>query len=717
MRVCEWLAEGALSRVTYCVALLVLLVAGPRATAQMAAVGEGGPGPVKAQHLTVELQTTANAVRPGASVAGGLVISLESGWHVYWINAGDAGQPPEIRWTMPTGITASALQFPIPMRLPLGPLTDFGYENSVTLPFHVNVAKGVRPGPAHLGAMVTWVVCREVCVPGRARLGLDLRVDPAAPDAAVPTAGELAEAQALLPKPLPPGATVTVTGGAKNFVVTLVTGGKNDDAELYPYDSDLIANAPDQDMDEVPGGVRVWVPRSPELKTLPKELHALLRLSDVEAYEFAAPVVRGEVPEPADAMPKSAAISGATTLTAWTAIGLAFVGGILLNLMPCVFPVLFLKGLALVQGSHEERATLRAHGLVYTAGIVASFWLVVAVLLALRSGTNQIGWGFQLQSPAFVAVLAIGIFFFAMSLAGQFELGLTLTSAGGSLAQKQGYPGSFFTGVLAVVVATPCTAPLMGAAIGFALAQPAGITFAVFTALALGLALPYLLLTLQPQWTRWLPRPGAWMETLKHLTAVPLFATVIWLVWVFGHLYGSDAGVDRAAWMLAGLLLTAIAGYAMRRWQGQWAGVTVAAVLLVLALWAPLHGSKAAAEEHAAWQPWTPGAVAEAQAKGLPVFVDYTAAWCLSCQVNERAVLNTDAVQERFRAGHVVLLKADWTRYDAGITAALGAVGRSGVPTYVLYPAKAGASPDVLPELLSKSVVLGALERDLQAGR
>ncbi len=316
-----------------------------------------------------------------------------------------------------------------------------------------------------------------------------------------------------------------------------------------------------------------------------------------------------------------------------------------------------------------------------------------------------------------MAILAIGLFFFALSLAGQFELGLTLTSAGGSLAQKQGYAGSFFTGVLAVVVATPCTAPLMGAAIGFALAQPAGVTFAVFTALALGLAMPYLLLTLQPRWTRWLPKPGAWMETLKQLTAVPLFATVIWLVWVFGHLYGADsAGVDRAAWMLVGLLLVAVAGYAMRRWQGRWTGVGVAAVLLLAALWAPLHGSEAAAEERAAWQPWSAGAVAEAQAKGLPVFVDYTAAWCLSCQVNERAVLNSAEVQQRFRKGHVVLLRADWTRYDAAITASLSGVGRSGVPTYVLYPAKTGEAPDVLPEMLSKGVVLGALDRTLQAG-
>ncbi len=679
--------------------------------AQLKTVGDGGPGPVKAQHLTVELMTAAPVVAPGGSVDAGLVLTLEQKWHVYWINAGDAGEAPHITWTLPKGVTAGAMQFPIPTRLPLGPLMDFGYEDAVAFPLRLSVAKGVTAGPAHLDALVTWVVCSEVCVPGKAHLGVDLRVDPSAPLRIEATVGALGEARSLLPQPVPAGAKVEVTGGKEQFVVTLTGVEKPEDAEIYPYDEGLIANAADQDTAEIAGGIRVWVDRAADLATLPKQFHGLIRLSDETAYEFTAPVTPGEIAEPAAAAgaPKTA---GAKDVTALGAIGLALLGGVLLNLMPCVFPVLFLKGLALVQSSGERRATLRAHGLVYTLGILVSFWVVVAVLLALRSGTHQIGWGFQLQSPAFVAALAIGIFFFALSLAGQFEFGLRLTSAGDSLTRKQGYPGSFFTGVLAVVVATPCTAPLMGAAIGFALAQSAGITFAVFTALGLGLALPYLLLTLQPAWTRWLPRPGAWMETLKQLTAVPLFATVIWLVWVFGRLFsGGAAGVDRAAWMLVGLLLVAVAGYAMRRWQGRWTGAAVAAVLLGVAMWAPLHGQRAAAAEETIWRPWSAEAVARAQAAGRPVFVDYTAAWCLSCQVNERAVLDSAEVQEHFRDRDVVLLRADWTRYDAAITAALGSVGRSGVPTYVLYPAGKGAAPEVLPELLSKGVVLAALDQ------
>ena len=421
----------------------------------------------------------------------------------------------------------------------------------------------------------------------------------------------------------------------------------------------------------------------------------------------------GEVPKPAG--PAKGAAATATSATVLGAIGLAFVGGIILNLMPCVFPVLFLKGLALVQTSGEERSKMRAHGLVYALGILVSFWAIVAVLLGLRSTTNQIGWGFQLQSPTFLAVLALGLFFFSLSLAGQFELGLSLTSAGDSLTRKQGYAGSFFTGVLATVVATPCTAPLMGAAIGFALAQSVAVTFAVFTALALGLAAPYLALTIQPGWTKVLPRPGAWMETLKQLTAVPLFGTVIWLTWVYGRLFSDGAmpqrGVDRVADLLLGFLLLAIAGWVLAKWPASWKSTVAAVVLGILALAAPLYQRK---DTTLAWQPYSQATLDAARAAGKPVFIDFTAAWCLSCQVNERLVLKSDEVQQQFRSHDVVLIRADWTQYDDAITRELASVGRSGVPTYVLYPAASGAKANVLPELLTKPIVLDALKAGLR---
>ena len=696
--------------------LLTLLVATLPAKAQIPIIGDGGPGPVKAQHLTAEMVAAAPTIAPGGTLQTGLSIALEQHWHVYWLNAGDSGDPPKITWTLPAGITAGPMQFPIPTRLPLGPLMDFGYEDQVTFPVLITAAKSVKPGPIHLDAIVNWLVCEKVCIPGKAHLGLNLTV---APGATVPAQipGPLGEALALLPSPLPPSMQFSVLGGKSEFVVTLITGtnesNPESDPEFYPADQEQITNAAPQVAEILPDGVRIRLKRDEDLKTLPAQLHGLIKLGDDKAYDVTAPVVPGELPpsHPAIASQKT------TPINTVTYIGLAFLGGIILNLMPCVFPVLFLKGLALLQSSNEERSRLRSHGLVYTFGIVVSFWIIVAALLILREGGSQIGWGFQLQSPTFIALLAAGLFFFALSLAGQFELGLSLTSVGGDLAKKQGYTGSFFTGVLATIVATPCMGPFLGAAVGFALAQPAGITFAVFTAMALGLAAPYLLLSFNPAWTRLLPRPGPWMETLKHITAVPLFVTVIWLTWVYGSLYSGGStgigpnGVDRLAHLLWCFLLLAIAGWALGKWPAKWGSAIAAVILAAIALAIPLYQPK---DTTLVWSPYSQKALDSARASGHPVFIDFTAAWCLSCQVNERVVLKSDEVQHEFAANKVTLLKADWTQYDPEITKQLAAVNRSGVPTYVIYPANPQAVADVLPELLTKNNVLDALKKDLR---
>jgi thiol:disulfide interchange protein DsbD len=690
--------------------LLVLLVcaifACPSAVAQIQPVGDGGPGPVKAQHLTVEMVSLASSIAPGGTLEAGLVITLEEKWHVYWINAGDSGEPPKIRWTLPRGITAGPMRFPIPTRLPLGPLMDFGYEDEVAFPVLLTAAKGTKPGPIHLDAQVDWLVCREVCIPGKAHLGLNLTVDPKATATPQPV-GALGEALGLLPKPLTPDMKATVKGGQKELVLDLEMGALADDAEFYPFDQEQIANAGDQDVDPLPNGVRIRIPRAPELTKLPVTLRGVVKLDEEHAYEVNAPVVAGEVPRPAGAT----APGGSAQMTTVAAISLAFVGGLILNLMPCVFPVLFLKGLSLVQSSNEERGRIRRHGLVYTLGILFSFWAIVAALLIVRAGGSEAGWGFQLQSPTFLTILASGIFLFALSLAGLFDIGLSLTSVGGELAQKQGYAGSFFTGVLATVVATPCTAPFMGAAIGFAISQPGWVTFAVFTALALGLAAPYLLLSLQPSWTRLLPKPGAWMEVFKQITAVIFFATVIWLTYVYGSLYSAGGqGVYRASLLLTCFLLLAVAGWVLGRWPARWSSSIAALLIGVIALAVPLYQPK---DTTLTWQPYSQQALEQARAAGHPVFIDFTAAWCLSCQVNERVVLKSSDVQKEFRDKNVTLLRADWTQYDAEITKELASVGRSGVPTYVIYPV--GNKPgDVLPELLTKDVVLSALKRDTQ---
>ena len=716
------------------VTLCAIGIAAP-VLAQTAAVGDGGPGPVKAPHLTAELMSLGPAVEPGGTQEVGLVLAMEDKWHVYWVNAGDSGEPPRITWTLPEGFTAGPMQFPVPERLPLGPLMDFGYEDSVAFPVVITAPAAARPGPVHLDARVDWLVCAQVCVPGKAYLGLDLVVQPGAPAIAQePKVGALGQAMTLIPGPLPPGSRFSVIGGAQEFVLTLHDGVRETDGEFYPYPgqapTDLIVNARDQDVQSMSDGVQVWVPRSPDLKELPKTLRGVLRLSETKAYEVSAGIVPGELRK------ESSAPASAGKVTALGAIGLAFLGGVILNLMPCVFPVLFLKGLALVQtasaGAEARRSSL-THGLVYALGILVSFWAIVAVLLALRASGHHAGWGFQLQSPVFLAVLASFLFFFALSLAGQFDLGLSLTSAGGGLAQKEGFAGSFFTGVLATVVATPCTAPLMGAAVGFALAQTAGVTFAVFTALGLGLAAPYLLLSWRPEWVRILPKPGAWMETLKQFTAVPLFATAIWLAWVYGQLYPSELGVNEIALLLVCFLVLAVAGWTLGRWPAK-TGSSVAAVLLILlGLAIPVSQAKMAGRTSAAtspaadpsvgaasavgadgllvWRPYSQATLDAAQAGGHPVFIDFTAAWCLSCQVNERVVLKAAEVQKALREGKFTLLRADWTNEDSEITAKLASVNRAGVPTYVVYPGLVGAAADVLPELLTKDLVLKAIQK------
>jgi len=713
------------------------VAAGADARSQIAVVGNGGPGPAKVQHLTAQLVALGPAIAPGGTQQVGLVLTLEKHWHVYWINPGDSGEPPKIAWTLPTGITASPMQFPIPQRLPLGPLMDFGYEDEVAFPVTISAASTLKPGPLHLDVQVSWLVCAQVCIPGKAHLGIDLTVQPTAPQA--PLTGVLGKAITLLPKPLPAGAKFSVLGGAQQFVLTLTDGQRETNAEFYPYPAealanqaqppDAIANAAVQKIVPLRDGVRLTVPRSPDLATLPATLHGVFKLSDTVAYDVTTPIVPGEA--------APAGSDSTTSTTTLGAIGLAFLGGILLNLMPCVFPVLFLKGLALVQTAGAEegrnRAHLLRHGLLYALGILISFWMIVAALLVLRATGSHAGWGFQLQSPVFIALLASLIFFLALSLAGQFDIGLSLTSVGSSLvdkpgAGKQGYAGSFFTGVLATVVATPCTAPLMGAAIGFALTQSAAVVFAVFTALALGLAAPYLLLSWQPAWVRVLPRPGAWMELLKQFTAVPLFATAIWLAWVYGQLHAAS-GVDQIALLLACFLLLAIAGWALGRWPAKGASRIAALVLIALGLAIPLLQARSAARPGAAaqagmgqmnaaaagaeivWQPYSQQSLDTARAAGHPVFIDFTAAWCLSCQFNERAVLRSADVESALRAHSFALLKADWTNSDPEITKKLASVGRAGVPTYVLYPAAAGSPPDVLPELLTKGLVLAAIER------
>lgn len=682
-----------------------------------AARGESAQrGTVKAPHVTVTLLVPPAEIYPGESFTAGLQFQMEPGWHVYWQNAGDSGEPPTIDWKLPQGITAGAMQFPAPKRLPLGPLMDFGYEGQVVFPVPMQVGAEFSPAgkQADIAGHVTWLVCREVCIPGKADLALTRAAaesKPAAPQVDATAQALIAQYEAKLPKPLPAGEAASFHATAKGFDLDIDSGNKQTGAEFFPLDETVITNAAPQPAKPLAHGVELTLTKDENLQGSPQALNGVVELADGSAYVIHA--------TPNSSSPKAAGgttgVAGSSAGAIGRAAGLAFIGGILLNLMPCVFPVLFIKGLALVQSSQQERRQLRAHGWVYTFGILVSFWAVVAVLLALRAAGRQLGWGFQFQSPVFLAVMAMLLFFLGLALAGQFEIGLSLTSAGGSLAQKHGYAGSFFTGVLAMVVATPCTAPFMGAAIGYALAHSWVVSFAVFTALGLGLALPYLALAYQPAWTRLLPKPGAWMEVLKQAVSVPIFATVIWLVWVFAQIAGTNALIG----LLAAFLLLAIAGWVLGRWPGRTGAATVAVLVVAAAVAVPVWAVRnfaveaarpaAEAKSETGWQPYSPDLVSQLRSQGKPVFVDFTASWCLSCQVNERVILDSAAVQQHLRDSGVALVRADWTNQDAQITEALAALGRSGVPTYAIYPADPAAAPHVLPEVLTQGIVINAL--------
>jgi thiol:disulfide interchange protein len=663
-----------------------------------------------AAHLHVKLVVLPQTLVRGESAQAALYFKLEPGWHVYWKNAGDSGEPPRLRWTLPDGISAGPLQFLPPKRLPLGPLMDFGYEDEAFFPFSLDVAKDAKPEAADLRARVDWLVCREVCIPGKAELGVSRKVTNASGDSKPVDADAALFARFVdkLPKTLPAGSTAVFQSTTGGFRLAVKTGQRETTAEFFPADQSVVDNPAPQKVTPTADGLILDLKKDTNLAAAPAQLRGVLVLAGGRAYDIdAAP---GVVPNVAS---EDAAPASATKVI--EVAGLAFLGGLLLNLMPCVFPVLFIKALALVRSGNEERGQLRAHGFVYAAGILISFWVLVAALLGLRAAGARLGWGFQFQSPVFLILMAGLLFFLGLSLAGQFDIGLSLTSTGGSLASKQGYAGSFFTGVLAVIVATPCTAPFMGAAVGYALAQSPAVTFAVFTALALGLAAPYVLLTLQPAWTRVLPKPGVWMEVLKQATAVPVFATVIWLAWVLAQAYGAAL----LAALLACLLLLAIAGWFLGRWPAQRWATTIATVILlgVIALGALAPGKLAFATTSARstairgnWEPWTTDAVAHYQAQGRPVFVDFTASWCLSCQVNERIALSRPEVQKAFADANIALLRADWTQHDESIAQALTELGRSGVPAYALY-SPGQSNPQLLPEVLTPGIVTDAIEK------
>ncbi len=674
------------------------------------ALASGAFAQVKASLVALE-----TSVQPGRPTTLALRLEHEPQWHTYWINPG-TGYPTSLKWELPEGWSAGEIQWPTPhvVKDRKGNITGNGYENVTYLPVTLQVPASARPGEiVTLRALADWLMCADVCIPGEARVAIDLKVAAEAPAPATGHGAEAAATVASLPRAVP-GWTLAATRAGSTVTLRLQAGPDAPHAAptglwFFASDAFIQYDRPQTVRPGGPGEFFVDLPVSAAANQATERLVGVLASTGGWLSGADLPGMAVDIPITAAPPAAAATTSGAPSGLAGTLV-LAALGGLILNLMPCVFPVLGIKILGFVNQAGSDRRRVVIHGIVFTLGVLLSFWALAGALAVLRAGGDQLGWGFQLQSPGFVYALTAVLLVFALNMSGVFEFGLGATGVGASLQTQSGYAGSFFTGVLATVVATPCSAPFLAPALGAALALPVTESFAVFTAIAIGLSAPYLLLSIFPQAIRILPRPGAWMETFKQFMAFPLYATVAALIWVLAGQV-SEGGMLTA---LLGLVVVALGVWIYGRWNrpgapASRARIGLAGGLLVLALGAWTGWPRPAAPDAVVWETWSPEAVARLRAEGRPIYVDFTARWCATCQTNKQIVFSSDDVLAEFARRNVATLKADWTNKDATITAELARWNRSAVPFNLVYlPGQ--PEPKVLPELLTPSTVLAALE-------
>ncbi|KQY36001.1 thiol:disulfide interchange protein [Caulobacter sp. Root487D2Y] len=692
--------------------------------------------PVQTGHIEVELVSQEAGAVPGGVVYVALRQKIQPGWHTYWRNPGDAGDATKIVWTLPAGWTAGDIVWPTPEKSRVGPLLDFAYTGEVLLPVPITV-----PANAQVGSVVTlkaaaaFLVCEQVCVPEDAVVTLTLPVVAGMPQADPKWGAKVADTLAKAPKPAGLKAVFELRGSVLKLAVTgaPLKGADVSGAFFYPYSGKVIEHPPEQAIERGPEGLTLSLTPGydfTQAEAKPTELAGVLALNGA-AYEITAtpgtiPAEAGGLGAPPAAPAKAAGSAQGASLGLPLAVAFAFLGGLVLNLMPCVFPILSMKAASLTTHAHHA-GKARVQGLAFLAGVVVTFLLLAGLLIAVRAGGAAVGWGFQLQSPVVVAGLALLMLLVALNMSGVFEVGASVQGVGAG-AGGNGVGGSFLTGALAVLVAAPCTAPFMAGALGYALTQPPLLSLAVFLGLALGFAAPFVILAFAPALLSRLPRPGPWMDVLKKGLAFPMYATAAWLAWVYSQQTGS---IPLAA-LLAASVLVAFAAWLYglaqaRSIAGKGAAVpfvlaalslVAAAALVVLGVRAvPAASAPAAATTAQApagpglsAEAWSPEKVAALQAEGKVVMVDFTADWCVTCKVNEGTALKGQRLVDAFKASDAVLLRADWTKRDATIAAALAEHGRVGVPLYLVYP-KGSGEPVILPQLLTEGLVIEAIEK------
>jgi len=690
-----------------------------------AALAQSGALPDELPKVQASLIPERSGVAPGGTVTVALNEAIRKEWHTYWVNPGDSGAPTMITWHLPAGWSAGALQWPYPKRLPVGPLMNFGYEDQVALLSDITAPADAKPGDtATLAADVMWLVCSDVCIPEEAHLTLPLTVTATPPAADAKTTALFADARAKLPHAAPWPAIYDA--GDKRFALLVqspeLASARPREAAFYPYTDGAVEAAAPQSVGTSDKGFVIQSTTGYKLATKEKragaaKLEGLLVLTGADGRVDALNVEAepGIVPAASVTLIENSASDAGLI----QALIFAVLGGLILNLMPCVFPVLSMKALALAAKS-EAPHKAKISALSYGAGAILSFIVLAAGLIALRSGGASLGWGFQLQQPLFVTALALLMFAVGLNLSGLYEIGGgRVANIGGKLAGKDGTLGSFFTGVLAVVVATPCTAPFMGAAMGYALTTSPAVSLAVFAALGLGFAAPFMVLGFWPAALRLLPRPGVWMNTLRQVLAFPMYGAAVWLVWVLSLQAGSD-GVLAA---LAGALVLAFGLWVYGRSQSAdgtrrrigfaaAAAAVLGAILLIPLAGAgsrPMAAANTAPEGALTYEAFSAAKLRALREEGRPVFINATAAWCITCLVNEKVALSGGKLVQAFSDHKVAALKADWTNQDSEITTLLASQGRSGVPLY-LYYAPGAEKPMVLPQLLTESTVMAALD-------